>query len=244
MEKVYIVMPAYNEEASIEQVVKEWYVNLEDKGKESRLVVADSGSTDKTHDILVKLKEQYPQLEILSETNQYHGPKLIALYDYAIKNGADYIFQTDSDGQTDPNEFKSFWEQIDKYDCILGYRHNRGDGKHRAFIERVVCLLVRLYFGVRVPDANAPFRLMRASVVGKYLYKLPSDFNIPNIMLTTYFCYKKERTLFKKITFQPREKGKSSLNIPKIIKIGMKAMKDFSILKKEMNNEKNIIIYD
>ena len=69
------------------------------------MVVADSGSSNATHDILIRLQKDYPKLEILSSTGKQHGPKVIALYDFAIKQGADYIFQTDSDGQTNPDEF-------------------------------------------------------------------------------------------------------------------------------------------
>ena len=53
MDKLYIVMPAYNEEENIESVVREWYSVL--IGDDSRLIVADSGSTDGTHDILVSV---------------------------------------------------------------------------------------------------------------------------------------------------------------------------------------------
>lgn len=82
---LYIVMPAYNEEENIRDVVASWYPKLELAGANSRLVVADSGSSDKTHEILVEMKNEYPQLEILEETDRQHGPKVIALYDYAIK---------------------------------------------------------------------------------------------------------------------------------------------------------------
>ena len=84
MDNLYIVMPAYNEEANIESVVEEWYPHIADKGSESRLVIADSGSTDRTHSILLSLKKRYPRLEILSDTGKQHGPKLMALYQYAI----------------------------------------------------------------------------------------------------------------------------------------------------------------
>ena len=87
---------------------------------------------------------------------------------------------------------------------------------------------------MKVPDANAPFRLMKAEVVGKYLYKLPSDYNIPNIMMTTYFVHYKEKVAFNKITFKPRQAGINSVNIPKIMKIGWKALGDFRKLKADM----------
>lgn len=56
-EVLYIVMPAYNEEANIERVVEDWYLVLNGKALKSRLVIADSGSTDATHDILLELQK-------------------------------------------------------------------------------------------------------------------------------------------------------------------------------------------
>lgn len=103
MDSIYIVMPAYNEEANIEETVTSWYKVLEGKSEESRLVIAAKGSTDRTHDILEELKQRYDKLVILDTELKQHGPKLFALYGYAIESGADYIFQTDSDGQTSCN---------------------------------------------------------------------------------------------------------------------------------------------
>lgn len=233
-DSLYIVMPAYNEEENIEAVVKAWYPILNGKSEKSRLVIADSGSSDSTHDILLKLQKQYSQLEILSNTGKQHGPKLIALYNYSIAKGADYIFQTDSDGQTNPNEFEAFWNERHSYDVVLGHRSVRGDGKSRAFVEGVVCFLLKIYFKVSVPDANAPFRLMKTSIVEKYMNRFKADYNLPNIMLTTFFVYYKEKITFKVITFKPRQAGTNSINIPKIVKIGWKALGDFREFKKGM----------
>ncbi len=235
METLYVVMPAYNEEKNIKAVIEQWYPILEGKSEKSRIVVADSGSKDSTHDILENLKNtNYPKLEILTETNQFHGPKVIALYDYAIKNGADYIFQTDSDGQTNPAEFNDFWDERTQYSGIFGNRTERGDGNDRAFVEKVVCMLLKIFFSVSVPDANAPFRLMKADVVKKYLYRLPNDYNLPNIMLTAYFSHYGESVAFKTISFKARQAGVNSVNIPRIIKIGWKALGDFRVFKKGM----------
>ena len=101
-------------------------------------------------------------------------------------------------------------------------------------MERVVCLLLKLYFGVKVPDANAPSRLMRTDVVKKYLYKLPEDYNLPNIMMTTYFAYFHEKMKFHEISFKPRQGGVNSIDLGKIIKIGWKALGDFRDLKRDM----------
>ena len=236
METLYIVMPAYNEEANIEAVVRDWMPVLEGKSSDSRLVVADSGSTDGTHALLLALKQTCPQLEILSETGKQHGPKLIALYRHAIERGADYVFQTDSDGQTSPAEFAGFWELRDRYDAILGNRTARGDGKSRALVEKVVCLLLKLIFGVSVPDANAPFRLMLCAVVAKYIDRFDPDYNLPNIMLTAFFARYGEKLTFRAISFKPRQGGVNSINIPKIVRIGWKALGDFMAFRRGMKS--------
>lgn len=102
-------------------------------------------------------------------------------------------------------------------------------------MERVVCFLLRMYFGVKVPDANAPFRLMKSSVVAKYIDKLPEDYNLPNIMMTTYFAHYHERLFFKEITFRSRQGGVNSINIPKIVKIGWRALGDFHNFRRDLN---------
>lgn len=234
-ESLCIVMPAYNEEANIENVVKEWYGVLKGKSEKSRLVIADFGSKDRTHEILCYMKANgYPQLEILQNKNQFHGPKVLDLYKYAIDNNMDYIFQTDSDGQTDSKEFDDFWKLRNDYDGIFGNRVARQDGKYRAFVEKVVCKLLKLYFKVDVPDANAPFRLMKTEVLKKYINNLPYDYNLPNIMLVVYFVHYKENVLFNKISFRPRTAGKNSINLRKICKIGWNALGDFWLFKKQM----------
>ena len=234
MDKLYIVMPAYNEQDNIESVVRNWYKVLSFAGDESKLIVADSGSTDGTHNILTSLKSELSKLEIISNSNKFHGPKLIAMYKLALANNADFIFQTDSDGQTNPDEFKGFWDLKEDYDVIIGHRVIRGDGYIRKLIEKIVCLILKIIFNVDVKDANAPFRLMKANALGKYINRFDDDYELPNIMLTTYFSFYKHGILYKEISFKKRQGGKNSINLCKIIKVGFKAISDFKKFKREM----------
>lgn len=234
MDKLYIVMPAYNEEDNIKQVIDAWYPIVEKLGKSSRLVIVDDGSKDNTYKLMKEYAENHPLFIALTKKNEGHGATVLYAYRYAIEQGADFIFQTDSDGQTNPDEFEAFWRNRNKYDAILGNRVVRGDGKARKFVEMIVCLLLRLIFTVKVPDANAPFRLMRADKVEKYINKMPVDFNLPNIMLTTYFVYFGDKVKFRRISFVPRQAGISSINIKNITKIGWRALKDFIKLRKSM----------
>ncbi len=63
----------------------------------------------------------------------------------ALEQNADYIFQTDSDGQTLPEEFYGFWELRDKYSAVIGYRNHRKDGFSRVFVTKT---FGNLYYGV------------------------------------------------------------------------------------------------
>lgn len=236
MSVLYIVIPAYNESMNIKKTIDEWYPIVEkhaENGK-SRLVVIDDGSRDDTYAIMQECAKTRPLFVPLTKKNQGHGPTVLYGYRYAIEQGADLVFQTDSDGQTDPGEFQQFWDSMNRYDVAIGTREVRGDGKSRKFVENVVCLLLRIIFGVKVRDANAPYRLMKAEALARYMDRLPEDFNLPNIMLTTYFVYFKEKVKFIKITFKPRQGGTNSINVKKIVKIGWKALFDFRKLKQEM----------
>mgnify|MGYP002626188666 CR=1 FL=1 len=231
MNILYIVMPAYNERENIEYVIETWYPILKNKDIKSKLIIADSGSNDNTHEILLELQKKFPRIEILSNTGKTHGEKVIALYKYAIDFQADYVFQTDSDGQTEPKDFSFFWDNKDKYDIICGNRINRGDGFLRTIIEKIVCILLYLFFNVEIPDANAPFRFMKANVLKKYIKYIPINNAIPNVILTMLFVYNKENVFFKEISFYQRLKGKNTINIYNIIKIGLESLKDFKKLR-------------
>ena len=238
MNILYIVIPAYNESENVENLINDWYPIVEKYNGNglSRLVVINDGSKDNTYEMLQELAVSRPLLHPITKPNGGHGATVLYGYRYAISNNADYIFQTDSDGQTLPEEFHKFWDMKDQYDAILGNRSDRQDGESRKFVENTLRFILKLTFGVSVPDANAPFRLMKRELVEKYIQKMPEDFNLPNVMFTTYFAYFKERLAFERVTFKPRQGGTNSINIKKIIKIGWKALKDFAYLKKHIND--------
>ena len=108
---LYIVIPAYNEEENITDVINGWYPVVEKYGsKKSKLVILNDGSKDNTSKVIKELAKKKPLLEVVNKENSGHGSTVLYGYKYALDNGADYIFQTDSDGQTLPSEFKNFWK--------------------------------------------------------------------------------------------------------------------------------------
>ena len=211
-EKLYIVIPAYNERDNIYQVLDDWYPVVEKHcgGGESRLVVIDDGSKDDTYAIMQEYAKTHPLFQPLTKPNGGHGATVLYGYRYALKQGADYIFQTDSDGQTLPEEFEPFWEQKESYDMVIGWR-------------------------VSVTDANTPFRLMQAETLQKYIGLIPKDFNLSNVILSVIYAKKGCRVKYIPITFRPRQGGVNSINMKKIFGIGRQAVRDFRKINKVLS---------
>ena len=238
MESIYFVMPAYNEAENIEEVVKMWYPVVEKCGKSSRLVIANDGSKDNTFEIMTRLKEKYPLFIPIDKENSGHGATVLYLYRYAIKNGADYIFQTDSDGQTNPDEFWQFYDNRNKYDFQIGYRKGRQDGGSRIFVTKTLRLVVWMMFHEWVTDANTPFRLMKTERLKEILKVVPEDFFLCNVAISAIAVKWKESIKFYKITFKPRQGGINSINMKRIFKIGWKAIGDFKMIKDNLKSYK------
>ena len=88
------------------------------------------------------------------------------------------------------------------------------------------------YFHVSVPDANAPFRLMKTDYVAEYLPLMPENYNLPNALMTAFGAYFHRKIRFIPISFKPRQGGTNSINIRKIVKIGRQALHDFCEIQK------------
>lgn len=231
-DKLYVVIPAYNEEENIKNVINDWYPVVEKTGNGSRLVIIDDGSKDSTYRIMKEAAEKLPFFEPLTKPNGGHGATVLFGYNYAVNAGADYIFQTDSDGQTLPAEFWDFWKLRKKNDMVIGYRKGRQDGISRVIVTKTLKAVCRLFFHVRVTDANTPFRLMTAKSLKENISLIPENYNLSNVVLSVIYAKKKQSVTYRQITFRPRQGGVNSINIKKIFKIGRQAIKDFRQINK------------
>ena len=234
MDKLYIVMPAYNEQETINQVILDWYPIVEGLGEQSRLIIIDDGSKDSTYEEMKKAALTRPQFQPMTKPNGGHGATLLYGYQYALDQGADYIFQTDSDGQTLPEEFPPFWEQRKSYDMLVGERNQRKDGLSRVFVTKVLKLVIRICFGVSVIDANTPYRLMEAQTLKQQIKLVPEDFFLANVLLNVIYTKKNLKVKYIPITFRPRQGGVNSINMKRIFKIGRQALRDFKDLNKRI----------
>lgn len=240
MEKFYFVLPAYNESENIKETIEQWYPVVEKinsiEGCEAILAIANDGSKDNTFQLMEEISEDHPYLEPIDKPNGGHGQTVLYLYRHAIANDADYIFQTDSDGQTNPDEFWQMFENRHKYDMQIGHRNHRQDGSSRVFVTKVLKLVVWLMFHEWVVDANTPFRLMQRDKLQAIMDVIPQDFFLCNVAITSIAQKWRYNIRFYPITFKPRQGGINSINLKRIIGIGWKALGDFRKINRNLNN--------
>lgn len=156
------LIPTYNDEESIETVIR----NADSVGKalskKYEIVVLNDASTDKTPDILKKLATQIPPLRILNhEKNGGYGKTVRDLY-YVGTN--ELLFSLPGDNQIDAMELNKLLPYISSADIIIGRRINRNDTFSRKIQSLTYNLLLRTFFHVPTFDVNS-VRLMKKKML-------------------------------------------------------------------------------
>lgn len=240
--RTWFVMPVYNESHAIGRVVDEWHRVVVKLSRDARLLLVNDGSTDDTSAVLNVLRPEYPQLVIVEKPNSGHGPSCLFAYRYALDHGADWVFQTDSDGQTSPDDFKKvvavFRNETSpaNIDYVMGSRRKRGDGWSRILVTLVLRRMVKAVFHIKNRDTNVPFRLIRRSALADALRCVPQDAFLANVLLAVFLEKAGYRGRFIDISFQPREAGESIVNFKSIFTIGKRQIGEFRTLKRIMED--------
>lgn len=229
--ELIIVMPVYNEQASVRKVALEWFHEVENWTENFCFLAINDGSTDGTQGILNRLQETLgPRFEIMTHTNRGHGQSCLAGYREALQRKSRYVLQIDSDGQCDPQYFFRLWRLREQCDVIYGVRTQREDGIKRMAASIVLRLFILLFFQRACADANVPYRLMRTEKLTRYLDLIPADFSLANIGLAVLLSSDRDcRHGYVPIRFRERYGGEPSV---KLSLFGRKALELYQDIKK------------
>lgn len=220
-----VVMPVYNEAASIAPAVEEWLPELA-AIPGSVLVVVNDGSTDATAGILREMAAAHACLLVIQQQNQGHGAAVLRGYREALSLGAEWIFQTDSDRQISAHHFAGFWRRRDAAGFLQGVRQNRDDPPARLRLSRAHRRLLATLFGHSPRDPNIPFRLMRASVLALLLERLPDAPFAPNVLLSLLAQRGGSFEDAEPVPHRPREHGVASIRGWKTLRIAVRCLRE------------------
>lgn len=162
VQSLSIVVPVYNEAASIERVLRDIHQKVASKIRDVEFIVAEDGSKDGTRDILRRLEPELGLRLVLGDERKG--------YTRAVKDALklptrEWILFSDSDGQQEPDDFFAMATLAPRYDLIVGFKSPRRDPLPRVLLSRGMRLLNRVLLGASFRDANCGFRLMRRSLI-------------------------------------------------------------------------------
>ena len=157
--KVFVVIPAFNEEKSIAKVI----LNLRAGGYKN-IVVVDDGSRDLTYSVAKKAGAAVLRHII----NRGQGAALRTGIEYALLKGADIIITFDADGQHSINDLRALISPVAKgeVDITLGSRF-LGKKSNVSFFKALTlkggALIFRIMYGIALTDSHNGLRAMSAA---------------------------------------------------------------------------------
>lgn len=153
MKAVYIVIPAYNEEKVIGQVVQ----NIAKEGFMS-IIVVDDGSSDTTFESA----QAEGAIVLRHPLNRGKGAATRTGIEAAVKLGAEIVVTVDGDGQHHAHEIASVIAPIlnDECDVVLGSRTMVSGAMpgHKVLHNKIANTVTLLFSGIRVQDSQSGFR--------------------------------------------------------------------------------------
>jgi dolichol-phosphate mannosyltransferase len=240
-----VVIPVYNEQECIEEVLTSWGTFLARylKDVSYKIVVVNDGSRDNTPKILDDIATRYPYLHVVHQQNGGHGEAVLNGYSIALKFDPDWVFQVDSDNQFLPEDFPKLWEQRSKSFFLLGNRKKRYDEFNRLIITRIVRAIIFALYRVFLIDSNIPYRLIKGSYLKMLLNDLPGRPFAPNIFLSVMAKKDGNDVMSIPVTHKERETGQVSIIKWKLLKVCFRSAKEllsfaFTIRKRDLKQVK------
>jgi len=163
--KIALLIPAYNEEKNIGQVIKNCLSYQLD------IIVVDDGSTDKTAGVVKKLKQsnKYRLIFLQHPKNKGKGAALDTGFKYALKEGYQGVITLDADAQHDTREIEKFLKMVQKEnpDLIIGSRFQNHQGMPfiRLATNYVTSWIISWLAGKKVEDVQSGFRYISHQVI-------------------------------------------------------------------------------
>lgn len=169
IERVSIVVPAYNESPSVAALV----TALRESGAWGEIIVVDDGSTDDTG----RRAQDAGARVVRHPYNKGNGASVKT----GIRQAAgDFVLILDADGQHRPADAKRLIAKLDEYELVVGARSNATQaGSARRIGNALLNGIASYLTDQRIPDLTSGFRAARREHFLEFLHLLPNGFSTP-----------------------------------------------------------------
>ena len=160
---ISVIIPAFNEEQTLEQVVKA----VSSLPIEKQLIVVNDGSTDGTRKVLEALRVPYELTVVHCEENRGKG--------FAIRSGLPYVkgdivVIQDADMELDPADLSDVVKPFEKENVqvVYGSRFLNGRGNaslHNFIANRILATYTNLLYGCRITDESTGYKAFSTELI-------------------------------------------------------------------------------
>ena len=206
--KTLVIIPAYNEEKSIKEVVNNVY---KQDIQNCDVLVVNDGSNDNTYNEAKKTKA----IVIDLPSNLGIGGAVQTGYIYAYQNNYDIAIQIDGDGQHDPRYIKEMINEIKKgNDMIIGSRFIEQTKYKQTFFRmlgiNIISYIIKLMTNKKIYDTTSGYRAVNRNIIADFAKSYPYDYPEPCTNMSTL----KNGYIIKEIPveMQKRKNGVSSIS--------------------------------
>ena len=198
-----VLLPAYNEEACIEAVVREAAAVLLGLGRPFEILVVDDGSTDATPARLKALRAELPELRLLRLLKNSGQSAALGA---AFRAARGEIFITlDADGQNDPADIPTLVARLDSCDLCCGYRAKRQDTWSKRYGSRLANFVRNRTLRETIRDTGCTLKAFRA----EWARPLPMQFRGLHRFLPALMAMAGARIEETPVNHRPRAAGQS-----------------------------------
>ncbi len=234
--RVAVVIPAYNEEKNIENVLREIHSIREIKPHWAiHPIVVNDGSSDCTGLILEQIADRYGAHAIQLPLNLGIGRAVQTGFKYALRLRADVTFQLDGDGQHPAREIPRIAELIlsGKTDVVVGSRYVEGAGGNvssglRQFGTAFFSALLKALVGLRIKDSTSGFRAFSLEATEFLSRYYPDDY--PEVEAYVPLARRGFKIREVGVKMRPRMTGSSSITPLRgayyMVKVGLATIMD------------------
>ncbi|WFB58112.1 glycosyltransferase family 2 protein [Paenibacillus sp. BR1-192] len=212
MNKVLVIIPAFNESQNISQLLTKF------RGKEYDILVINDCSTDNTSSICKSLNINTIDLPC----NLGIGGAVQTGYKYALKNKYDIAVQVDGDGQHDPEQIHSLILPIlnGDADMVIGSRYINKIGFQSSKLRRLgityFSKLIFLLTKTKITDPTSGFRACNRKAMSVFATKYyPVDYPEPESIV--HLIRSNHNVIEIPVTMKERQEGVSSITTIKSI---------------------------
>ncbi|HXE46454.1 MAG TPA: polyprenol monophosphomannose synthase [Conexibacter sp.] len=220
MPALWIIVPTYDEAASIERLLRGVAGVLADAAPgDHRILVVDDGSPDGTAEIAEQLGVELGVVEVLRRRQKSGlGQAYLAGFRHALAAGAERVCEMDADLSHDPAHLPALLAAAEHADLVLGSRYIRGGGVTdwglvRRLLSRGGCIYARLILGLPQRDLTGGFKVIHRRVLEAIeLDSIRSQGYVFQIEVTYRTVLAGFRVAEVPIVFREREAGTSKMS--------------------------------